>query len=324
MSMVLAMVLALLADRLLGEPRRWHPLVGFGRWATWLEARLHGDGRMRGVLAWVIAVMPLVALAWLLQRGLAHVAPWLGVALVAVLACLSIGLRSLGEHAVPVAEALERHDLPAAREAVARVVSRDVQALDAEQVAAAATESVLENGCDAVFGAIFWAVLLGAPGVVLYRLANTLDAMWGYRNARYRRFGWAAARVDDVLNLIPARLTALGYALVGHTAAALRCWRTQARQWKSPNAGPVMAAGAGAIGVQLGGAAPYHGQWQQRPPLGEGAAADASSIRAALALVQRAVLLWLLVIVCIAALMADAPGLAPAWTPSISAGVAHA
>ena len=134
----------------------------------------------------------------------------------------------------------------------------------------------------------------------MYRLANTLDAMWGYRNARYASFGWAAARLDDAFNLLPARLTALTYALLGRTSLALRCWQRQAPHWDSPNAGPVMAAGAGALAVQLGGDAPYEGRWESRPPLGAGAAPDTTSITRALTLVQRGVVLWLAVALAIA------------------------
>jgi adenosylcobinamide-phosphate synthase len=147
-----------------------------------------------------------------------------------------------------------------------------------------------------VFAAIFWFAVLGAPGVVLYRLSNTLDAMWGYRNERFERFGWAAAKIDDLLNYIPARLVALTYAVLGKTRLALRCWRTQAPKWDSPNAGPVMAAGAGALGVELGGAAIYHGELHQRPQLGEGVPADANSIDRGWQLVQRGVWLWLLIL----------------------------
>jgi len=182
-----------------------------------------------------------------------------------------------------------------ARQMVGHMVSRDTQSLDERQVAAAATESVLENGNDAVFGALFWFAVLGAPGALLYRLANTLDAMWGYRTARYENFGWAAARIDDGLNYVPARLTAFSYTLLGQTRRAWRCWRTQAKLWDSPNAGPVMAAGAGALGVQLGGAAPYDGVWESRPDLGEGDLPDANAIRRSLALVRRSVVLWLVV-----------------------------
>jgi adenosylcobinamide-phosphate synthase len=283
MSHALIALAAVLLDTLLGEPRRAHPLVAFGRY-----------DRIAGVAAWLLAVLPPTALTWILLHFAQRVAPWLPSVLAAVVLYLTLGLRSLREHARAVARALEAGNLDAARDAVAHIVSRDTDALDATQVAAAATESVLENGNDAVFGALFWFLLLGAPGAILYRLANTLDAMWGYRTARYGNFGWAAARTDDVLNLIPARLTALSYAAFGNTRLALHCWRTQAPLWDSPNAGPVMAAGAGALGVRLGGAAPYHGRWEARPELGVGVSADARSIIRALRLVRSGVVSWLL------------------------------
>lgn len=302
MTRALAMLAAVLLDAWLGEPRRAHPLVMFGRLAGWVEARLHGDRRPAGVVAWCLAVLPLVAFAWLIVAMLGAAASWLAFVFDVVVLYLTIGLRSLGDHAMPVARALERGDVVGARAAVGRMVSRDTLALDETQVAAAATESVLENGNDAVFGALFWFAVLGVPGAVLYRLANTLDAMWGYRTPRYERFGWAAARIDDVLNFVPARVTALGYALLGDATRAWRCWRTQAVLWDSPNAGPVMAAGAGALGVQLGGAAPYDGVWEPRPELGEGEPADANAIVRALRLVRRSVVLWLAVALCLALL----------------------
>ena len=292
------LLLGVLLDQLLGEPRRWHPLVGFGRLARAVEQRLYGDGHARGIAALLLVVVPWVLLAAVLAR-LSLFGP-----VFSVLALYSaLGLRSLREHALPVAEALEHADLVAARAAVGRMVSRDTAALNENQVAAAATESVLENGNDAVFGALFWFALAGAPGVIAYRLVNTLDAMWGYRNARYGRFGWAAARLDDVLNFIPARLAAFAYALCGHVRQALDCWRRQAPHWDSPNAGPVMAAGAGALGVTLGGAAPYEGEWHERPVLGCGPPPDARVIRRALHLLYRAVGLWLLVAFLIGSLV---------------------
>ncbi len=282
--------LAVCLDLLLGEPRRWHPLVGFGRLATWLEdalnaaARPDGQRRALGALAVVGLVgLPTALLAALPQHAL------LGAAVL----YLALGWRSLGEHAGAVTAALVAGDLPAAQHAVARMVSRDCAALDAQGVAAATVESVLENGNDAVFGALLWFAVAGAPGALAFRLANTLDALWGYRNDRFLHFGWAAARLDDVLNLLPARLTALAYALLGHTHQGLACWRTQARGWKSPNAGPVMAAGAGALGVLLGGPARYHGAVQDRPPLGTGVPASPPDIDRALALLRRSLALWL-------------------------------
>jgi len=161
---------------------------------------------------------------------------------------------------------------------------------------------VLENGNDALFAPIFWFCLLGPAGALMYRLANTLDAMWGYRTVRFLNFGRAAARLDDALNYAPARLTALSYALVGQTRSAWRCWQTQAPRWDSPNAGPVMAAGAGALEVHLGGAADYHGATEHRPALGCGQAPDIADIGRAQQLQRKALGLWLVTLALAAAL----------------------
>jgi len=290
-ALVLKLAAGLLADRLFGEPRRFHPLIGFGRWAQAIEAlvRRFGAGRAAGALAWLLAVAPWLGLALALRAAhpLAH---WpIDIALL----WFALGGRSLVDHAEAIAAPLAAGDLATARERAGRIVSRDTSALDAAGVARAGTESVLENGNDAVFGALFWFLLGGGAGALLFRLANTLDAMWGYRTPRYLAFGWAAARLDDLLNLVPARLTALTYALLGRRRLAFACWRRQAGAWDSPNAGPVMAAGAGALGVSLGGAARYHGREELRPHLGSGPPPDACSIRAAIALVRNGVLLWL-------------------------------
>lgn len=289
------LVAGVLLDAALGEPRRWHPLVGFGRLTTAVERTLYAPSRWRGVVGMALLIGPLVALAaWLRAQGTTA-----QVLVDTLLLYFALGHRSLHEHARPVAAALARGDRAQAQALASRMVSRDPAAIDP---APAATESVLENGNDGVFGALFWFCVAGGPGALLFRLANTLDAMWGYRNARYERFGWAAARFDDLLNGPSARLTALTYALLGHTREALRCWRAQAPGWDSPNAGPVMAAGAGALGLRLGGPARYEGRWHERPPLGAGRAPDAGSIEAALGLVRHGVLLWVLLIVAACAI----------------------
>jgi adenosylcobinamide-phosphate synthase len=291
-------LLALALDWALGEPRRWHPLVGFGAYARILERRLQARDaaraghaladRARGVLAVCLAVLPPVALCAVLDRAQLVSAP-----LSVLVLYLVVGHRSLRDHALAVREALDRDDLSEARRRVGLMVSRDTADMGATRVAGAAAESVLENGNDALFGALFWFFVAGAPGALLYRLVNTLDAMWGYRTPRYLYFGWAAARCDDLLNLIPARLTALTYALTGHCRTALRCWRKQAVHWDSPNAGPVMAAGAGALGLRLGGGAFYDGEWCERAALGEGAEPAAADITRALRLVERALIVWM-------------------------------
>jgi adenosylcobinamide-phosphate synthase len=291
----LIMLGAVVLDWLLGEPPlRWHPLVGFGRLADRARACFHGRWgpapaaqRCAGAAAWLLLIVPAVLLAW----GLS------GVPVIAELASLlglywALGHRSLHDHAQPVFRALQQGEEPAAREYASRIVSRDAATLDIEK---STIESILENGNDAVFGALFWFVLAGLPGVVLFRLANTLDASWGYRSEQYLHFGWASARIDDGLNWLPARLTALSYALLGKTRLALACWRTQAAHCDSPNGGPVMAAGAGALGIRLGGPARYRGQWLQKPWLGQGAEPVAQDILRALQLVRRSVALWLLI-----------------------------
>ncbi|AJY18543.1 adenosylcobinamide-phosphate synthase CbiB [Burkholderia multivorans] len=295
-------VAAAFVDRVFGEPAGWHPLVAFGRLAARIEAALNTGrrGRIAGVAAWAAAVVPPVALATLLAAAL----PWpLAAALHVALLWFALGAKSLTEHVAPIAAALLRRDLDAARTLTARIVSRDTSAADEEALSRAAVESALENGNDAIFGALFWFVVAGGPGALLFRLANTLDAMWGYRTPRFATFGWAAARIDDALNWIPARLTAASYALLGDTAAAWRCWRTQAHRWDSPNAGPVMAAGAGSLNVRLGGPAVYHGALEDRPALGTGALATAAHVVAALSLVTRTLALWLALLVASAALV---------------------
>lgn len=297
----LMILAAVLLDRLLGEPRRFHPLAGFGNLARQAENLFYGPSNaaptaryLRGIISVSVLLTPLVALAAVLQQSSIF-----GTLFSIVLLYFAIAPRSLREHAERVVNAFSAGDLPDARRQLSLIVSRDTGQLDESGVARATVESVLENGSDAIFGALFWFVVAGAPGALLYRLSNTLDAMWGYRNARYNHFGWAAARLDDVLNFIPARLTALTYALLGNTRSALHCWRQQAHAWDSPNGGPVMASGAGSLNVTLGGAANYHGVCETRPVLGAGSAPQASDIARAIALVQHGVWLWVAVLLLI-------------------------
>jgi adenosylcobinamide-phosphate synthase len=292
-------VVAVVLDALLGEPRRWHPLVGFGRWAQYLEQHSNAPAgrralaqRVRGAAAVFLAVAP-----WTLLAALLVGVPTLRMEVDIAVLYFALGHQSLREHALRVRQALQDGELDTARKRVGLMVSRDTGHMNAQSIAAATVESVLENGSDAIFAALFWFLLAGAPGALLHRMINTLDAMWGYRTRRYLYFGWAAARLDDVLNFVPARLTALTYALLGRTSSALRCWRSQAKAWESPNAGPVMAAGAGALGLGLGGGAYYHGRWKERPALGAGPPPDAQGILAALHLVRSGVALWLLVVI---------------------------
>ncbi|WP_144145014.1 adenosylcobinamide-phosphate synthase CbiB [Paraburkholderia sp. BCC1884] len=288
-------------DRWLGEPRTAHPLIGFGNWAMRLEKRYNTGRRLRlkGMLAWALAVAPPVLIAWCLVAVLPFYA---ACAVHVALLWFALGARSLNDHIAPIAQALAQRDLPQARLLTARIVSRETANADEGALSRAAVESALENGNDAIFGALFWFAIAGGPGALGFRLANTLDAMWGYRTQRYLRFGWAAARFDDVLNWIPARLTAASYAVLGDTRTAWRCWREQAPRWDSPNAGPVMASGAGSLNVLIGGPAVYNGILEHRPMLGFGHPAKAAHVTAALALVERTIVLWLAVLIVLALL----------------------
>ena len=298
-AVALLMAAGVLLDLWWGEVRRWHPLVGFGNLAMALERRLNRGGMRfaRGVLAWTLAVLPLTALAALLVWALAL--PAVQAAAHALMLYFCLGLRSLREHNLPIADALAQNDLPNARRLTSYIVSRDTTSASEIELTKASAESLLENGNDAVFGTLFWFMIGGGPGAVLFRMVNTLDAMWGYRTPRLLQFGCAAARIDDALNYIPARLTALSYVLLAPglqgKRRAWQCWRAQAPAWDSPNAGPVMSSGAGALGVQLGGAAIYHGEVEHRPVLGDGPPAVGSDINRAWQLVVRTTALWLAV-----------------------------
>lgn len=288
-------LLAILLDSALGEPRRAHPLVFFGRCANAAEHYFHPSAessfvkqQWRGFLAALCLLLPVTLLAIVLAK-----LPVVGSLFSIVLLYLCLGLKSLQQHSEAIRLPLANGDIVAARKQVAMIVSRDTQTMDETQITRATIESVLENGNDAVFATLFWFFVLGAPGAVLLRAANTLDAMWGYRTDRYRYFGTFAARLDDVLNWIPARLTACTFSFFGNFKRALHCWRTQAKFCASPNGGVVMTAGAGALQITLGGAAIYHGEIKEKIMMGEGNHPQAADIDRALQLVQRSAWLWI-------------------------------
>ncbi|TKB50059.1 adenosylcobinamide-phosphate synthase CbiB [Ferrimonas aestuarii] len=286
LHLTLAITLALILDKLFGELPRFHPLVAYGRFARAIEKRLWNTTKRRGKVAVILALIP--ALMFLLLPEV-----WWLQGLVLYLV---IGGRSLGEHGRMVSSALRQNDLNEARAKVGWIVSRETHQMDEKQVVSATMESMLENGNDAVFGALFWFIVGGAPAAVLYRMSNTLDAMWGYKNPRFLNFGWAAAKLDDLLNYLPARLCALTYCVLGSAKTGWRCWQQQANACDSPNGGPVMTAGAGALMITIGGDAVYHGQLKQKALMGDGPYASANDIDRAIALVERGQWLWLALI----------------------------
>jgi adenosylcobinamide-phosphate synthase len=273
-SRALGIVLGHLADRALGDPQRWHPVAGFGRVAAALENTTYADSRTRGVvhLALLAGAATGGGLGLELRtrdRPVAH------TLVTAAATWTVLGGTSLAREATAVHRLLATDDLPGARQRVTHLVGRDTSVLDEGEVSRATVESVAENTSDAVVAPLVWGAVLGVPGLLGYRAANTLDAMVGHRGARYGRFGWASARFDDLLNLPGARLSgllaaALAPTVGGSPAAALRAWARDARRHPSPNAGVVEAAFAGALGVRLGGRNHYAHGVEDRVLLGDG------------------------------------------------------
>jgi adenosylcobinamide-phosphate synthase len=272
------------ADALLADPRRGHPVAGFGAVAAAVERRAHRDSRLAGAAYALALTAGTAAAGAAAQRALPAAAPRAAVTALATWAV--IGGTSLRREAAAMSRHLEDGDLGAARARLPHLCGRDPSALDAAGLARATVESVAENTSDAVVGPLVWGAVAGVPGLVAYRAVNTLDAMVGHRSPRYERFGWAAARADDVANLLPARLcaglaSAAAPLVGGHPSHALRAWRRDGHKHPSPNAGPVEAAFAGALGRTLGGRLCYAGRVEDRPLLGNGPAPDVADIERA-------------------------------------------
>ncbi len=259
-------------DALLADPRRGHPVAVFGGAAARLERRVHRDSRAVGA-AYAGVLCGAAGLIGTSVRG----RPTRLVLGTAAATWAVLGGTTLRREAAAMDGLLRAGDLDGARLRVTHLCGRDPGGLDLEGLARATVESVAENTSDAVVAPLLWGAVLGAPGLLAYRAVNTLDAMVGHRSERYARFGWAAARADDVANLVPARVTAaltvlLAPVVGGRPRAALRAWRRDGRKHPSPNAGPVEAAFAGALGRTLGGRLAYAGQVEDRPLLGDGPA----------------------------------------------------
>ncbi|HJQ87273.1 MAG TPA: cobalamin biosynthesis protein [Propionibacteriaceae bacterium] len=263
-----------LADRVVGDPGRGHPVAGFGAAAVWLEARCYADRRAAGLVHTGALVGAGVALGVVVERLISNRS--LSTVVTTTAATWAVlGGRSLSREAATVAGQLADGRLVAARDQVRHLVGRDTAELSTEEVARATVESVAENASDAIVAPLLWGAVAGLPGLLGYRAANTLDAMIGHRTPRYLEFGWAAARLDDLANWVPARLAALAAAawapLIGGTAGkAIDVVRRDAGRHPSPNAGVVEAAFAGALDVQLGGRNAYHGSVEDRGVLGNG------------------------------------------------------
>ncbi|MFC5214937.1 cobalamin biosynthesis protein [Streptomyces coerulescens] len=290
----------LLGDLLLGDPRRGHPVAAFGRAAAAVERVLWRDDRARGALHTAVCAGGAVALGAVAAR-VVRTSPAASLALTGAATWAVVGGTSLAREARAVGRALEAGDVEGARARLPHLCGRDPQALDADGVARAVVESVAENTSDAVVGALVWGAVGGVPGLLGFRAVNTLDAMVGHRSPKYLRYGWASARLDDVAGWPGARLTAVLATLAGDDPrGAVRAWRADAAAHPSPNAGPVEASFAGALGVRLGGTLSYGGRVEHRPVLnGNGRAVGVHDVERAVRLSKR--VSWLALGVCVAA-----------------------
>lgn len=285
----LGLLLGVAADQVFGDPQRHHPVAWFGTWATAVERRTWRDDRGAGAWFTVVSVAPVVATGVVVERvGARH--GWLQLATTAVTTWAALGTRRLADEGRRMAERLEDGDLAAAREQLPNLCGRDPSQLDAEGLGRATVESMAENTNDAGVCTLFWGMLTGVPGIVAHRCLNTLDAMVGYRNERYGRFGGVAARLDDAAAWVPARITGalacLSAPLVGGDPG--QAWRTMLRdgaRHPSPNGGWCEAAWAGALGVQLGGENRYGERIESRPRIGDGSRPGGSEVRRASRLV---------------------------------------
>lgn len=300
------LVLGYAADLAFADPRRGHPVAGFGTLALALEDSCWADDRARGMAYTAVLVGGVTGAGWVAQRA-TRGRPVAETAIVAATTWAVLGGRSLVREGLAMQRLLEQGDLPGARGRLGHLCSRDATGLTADELARASVESVAENTSDAVVAPLLWGAVAGVPGLLGYRAANTLDAMVGYRSERYLRFGWAAARWDDLLNLVPARvaaaLTVAAAPLVGgRTGEAWRIWRRDGSRHPSPNAGQVEAAWAGALGVSMGGSNIYDGAAEDRGTLGDGRSVVVADLGRSVRLSQAVGLAGVLVAAGLAAL----------------------
>ncbi|MGH3842405.1 MAG: cobalamin biosynthesis protein [Pseudonocardiaceae bacterium] len=318
------LLLGVAADAAFGDPRRHHPVAAFGQLAARAERACYAERRLAGLAYTGVLVGSAAAVGGLLERaGRRH--PAVQVAGTALATWVALGGTSLAEEGAAMARALDAGDLDDARSRLPHLCGRDPGTLDLAGVARASVESIAENTSDAVVAPLVWGAVAGMPGLLAYRAANTLDAMVGYRSPRYLRFGWAAARLDDLANLLPSRaaagLTTLCAPVVGGSArGAWQAWRRDAAAHPSPNAGQIEAAFAGALEVRLGGRTVYPHGTEQRPVMGHGRTPDAGDLTRGVELSRVIGLVAAALCAVLAAVVQRPPRLAPYRSASAAIG----
>lgn len=293
---LIAILLAVALDRFLPDRQGIKPFAWYRDWAESIEERFNGGKRVHGIGAVLLATLPLLLGMLLVRYILGELSGVLRFAFDVFVLYLCLDIYRLGRNASAVSEALEAGNLPEANELLKELSGKNAAEQTEAAIARATVETVLKQGNSFVISPLFWFFLFGPFGAVLQRLSCILDMLWGHRYERFAEFGWAAARFDDLLGWIPARVTALSYALMGSFEDALHCWRRRMGVWSDINSGPLLASGFGAMHMQACEALPEEGEYEVRPAE-LSVVPDAGHVRRVVALVWRVLLLWLVIVV---------------------------
>jgi len=291
---LIAILLAVFLDHLIPDRQGFKPFAWYRDWAESIEERFNGGRRAHGVGAVMLATIPVVGGVLLLHYILGQVSGVFRFAFDVFVLYLCLDVYRLGKTAGAVSEALEAGELDEANEKLRELTGKAAPEKTDVSIARATIEGVLKQGNSLIVSPIFWFIVLGPFGVVLQRLSCILDMLWGHRYERFAEFGWAAARFDDLLEWIPARITALSYALMGSFEDALHCWRRRVGVWSDINSGPLLASGFGAMHLQIGEPTLEEGEYEERSA-DFTAVPDAGHVQRVVALVWRVLLLWLVV-----------------------------
>lgn len=292
-QILIAVLLAIALDRLIPDRQGIKPFVWYRDWAESIEERFNGGKRAHGIGAVILAMLPIVAGVPLIHYVLGQIGWIFGFAFDVLVLYLCVDVHRLGKTANAVSNALESGDFDEANEKLQELTGKGAPERTEAGIARAAVEGVLKQGNSLIVSPIFWFILLGPAGAVLQRLSCILDSLWGHRYERFAEFGWAAARFDDLLGWIPARITAVSYALMGSFEDALHCWRKRVGVWSDINSGPLLASGFGAMHMQIC-EAEDEGEFEERTS-DLTVIPDAGHVRRVVALIWRVLLLWLVV-----------------------------
>lgn len=292
-EILIVVLMAIALDYLIPDRQGIKPFAWYRDWAESIEERFNGGKRAHGVGAVLLATLPILVGVLLVHYILGKLGGIFGFAFDVVVLYLCVDVHRLGKTANAVSEALQSGDLDEANESLRELTGKDAPDKTEAGIARAAVEGVLKQGNSLIVSPIFWFILLGPIGPVLQRLSSILDSLWGHRYERFAEFGWAAARFDDLLGWIPARITALSYALMGSFEDALHCWRKRVGVWSDINSGPLLASGFGAMHMQLCEAEEENEYQEKFSDLA--VIPDAGHVHRVVALIWRVLLLWLVV-----------------------------